>query len=252
MADILHTMVGKFRKMLVSWMYENQSDEHMIEKWLAVRGLDLETYAVHLMSGGTSDGLELWCFSHATDIPVTVIMESTVISTASAGIDLSQITFLLDTYNTGYLCVASEDDDMLQQEPTCQLTPEMTGNHTCSCPVTETQAQQDLDDGSMTSTAGDSKLDTDIEDLMESKTVVQKQHLPVSGVPKERICPVCSQQLVLGLALERHLKSLHLLSQSFDCKKCGSRFNNPREVTSHRANIHNPRKVSCKQCMYRV
>ncbi len=44
-------------------MFENWNDIHMIKKWLVVRGLDLEMYAVHINSGGTTDGLELWCFS---------------------------------------------------------------------------------------------------------------------------------------------------------------------------------------------
>ncbi len=72
--------------------------------------MDLETYAVHLMSGGTSDGLELWCFSQAIDQPVTVIMEQTVISTAAEGIDLLQIMIMLSSYTSGYLCVQVKSD----------------------------------------------------------------------------------------------------------------------------------------------
>ena len=51
----------------------------MIEKWLAVRGLmiaDLD----HLNVGGSSDGLELWCFSMVMDEPITVIQEKTVVN----------------------------------------------------------------------------------------------------------------------------------------------------------------------------
>ncbi len=53
--------------MLVSWMYEYRSDLHMMEKWLVIRDLDLETYAVHLTSGGSLDGLEVWLASRAMD-----------------------------------------------------------------------------------------------------------------------------------------------------------------------------------------
>ncbi len=58
-ANKLKCEVADYHCMLVAWMYEHRSDLHMMEKWLAVRDLDLETYAVHLTSGGTSDGLEL-------------------------------------------------------------------------------------------------------------------------------------------------------------------------------------------------
>ncbi len=118
LAELLHTSPEEFRKMLVSWIYQHRSEEHMIEKWLVVRGLDLETYAVHLTSGGTSDGLELWCFLRATDQPVTVIMEKTVVSTAVEGIDLSQIMIMLSSYTSGYLCAQLESDASGEQENT--------------------------------------------------------------------------------------------------------------------------------------
>ncbi len=89
-----------------------------------------------------------------------------------------------------------------------------------------------------------------VEDLMELKIPTPKKKIPHSGVPKALVCPVCQLQLPSGLALERHLKSLHPLLCCFLCECCEVRFHNPREVTSHRANVHNPRKVSCKQCSY--
>ena len=58
-ANKLKCEVLDYCHMLVAWMYEHHSDLHMMEKWLAVRDLDLETYAVHLTRGRTSDGLEL-------------------------------------------------------------------------------------------------------------------------------------------------------------------------------------------------
>ncbi len=81
--------------MLVAWMFDFHSDLHMIEKWLAVRDLDLETYAVHLLSGGSSDGLEVWLASRAMNRLITVIMEDTVISIGVNGPDFLQLTFLL-------------------------------------------------------------------------------------------------------------------------------------------------------------
>ncbi len=36
LAELLHTSPEEFRKMLVSWIYQHRSEEHMIEKWLVV------------------------------------------------------------------------------------------------------------------------------------------------------------------------------------------------------------------------
>ena len=50
----------------------------MIEKWLAVRGLDLEEYLSHLESDRVSNGLELWLLSLASDHPINVVMDDSV------------------------------------------------------------------------------------------------------------------------------------------------------------------------------
>ena len=47
----------------------------MIEKWLAIRGLDLSEYLSHLEGDKESDGLELWLLSLASDHPINVIMD---------------------------------------------------------------------------------------------------------------------------------------------------------------------------------
>ncbi len=110
-------------------------------------------------------------------------------------------------------------------------------------------------DTNSTLTDGDTGQDMDemdIEGLMEMKASTPRKKIPRSGVPKAHICPVCQLQLLSRLALERHLKSLHPLSHCFSCEHCRARFHNPREVTSHKANVHNPRKVLCKQCPYQT
>ncbi len=53
-------------------------DVHMIEKWLAVRGLDLEECLSHLESDRVSNGLELWLLSLASDHPINVVMDDSV------------------------------------------------------------------------------------------------------------------------------------------------------------------------------
>ncbi len=57
LASVLNCSTSDLRGQLVQWMFENQNDIHMIEKWLVVRGLDIKTYAVHINSGSTTDGL---------------------------------------------------------------------------------------------------------------------------------------------------------------------------------------------------
>ncbi len=71
-----------------------------------------------------------------------------------------------------------------------------------------------------------------------------------SGCLKVCLCPVCQQESESGLALERYLKSLHPLLHSYSCDKCPSVFNNCRELSSHAANVHNQKKVHCKECPY--
>ena len=59
LASVMNCSTSDLRGQLVQWMFKNWNDIHIIEKWLVVRGLDLKTYAVHINSGGTTDGLEL-------------------------------------------------------------------------------------------------------------------------------------------------------------------------------------------------
>lgn len=65
-----------------------------------------------------------------------------------------------------------------------------------------------------------------------------------------QLCPVCQAECSSGLALDRHLKSLHPLSWCFSCTDCDVVFNNLWEVTSHKANVQRMHKVACKHCNY--
>ncbi len=82
-----------------------------MEKWLAVWDLDLETYAVYLTSGETSDCLEVWLASRVMNKLITVIMEDTVLSTSEEGIDFLQLTFLLSHYTHGFRCIQDQGSD---------------------------------------------------------------------------------------------------------------------------------------------
>ncbi len=93
--------------------------------------------------------------------------------------------------------------------------------------------------------------DTDMEELMEQENVANLR-IPMSGKPKPRLCPVCNERLVSGLALEGHLKSRYPLSRTYICTSCDSSFNNPRELASHCSNMHTRWKVLCKKCTYKT
>ncbi len=86
---------------------------------------------------------------------------------------------------------------------------------------------------------------------MEQENVANLR-IPVSGKPRPRLCLVCEERLVSGLALERHLKSRHPLSRTYVCGSCDSSFNNSRELASYCSNMHSRQKVFCKKCMYKT
>ncbi len=111
LADQLSCSVKDYHDTLISWIYKNCGEVHMVEKWLAIRGLDLESYVQHLAEGGTSDSLELWAASRAMNHPITVVMESNVFSMALEGPDFAQLTFILDSYSTTFLCIQEELED---------------------------------------------------------------------------------------------------------------------------------------------
>ncbi len=94
----------------------------------------------------------------------------------------------------------------------------------------------------------DLSSDTDPDQLIDDD--LEKPMMLLSGCLKAWICPVCQQESESGLALERHLKSLHLLSCLYPCDRYSSVFNNCRELSSHIANVHNMKKVHCKECPY--
>ncbi len=111
LVDQLSCSVEDYCESLISWMNVNCGEVHMLEKWLAVRGLDLGSYVQHLADGGTSDGLELWAASRAMNCPITVVMESNVFSTALDCPDFGQLTFMLDSYFTTFMCKQEELGD---------------------------------------------------------------------------------------------------------------------------------------------
>ncbi len=199
----------------------------MLEKWLAIRGTSLEEYADHLLANGSSDGLEIWAFSHALNLPVTIIMEQTVFSTSVAGADFTQLTFMLVTYSSAYLYTLDDSDSEQAVAPVLVGVREAPVKHKGGCPVTKHEE---------TSTT-ESSQDTDVDQLLEEEYQV-KALLPKLGHAKQWLCPVCWMDISSGLALEHHLKTLHPLLRPYACDICPSKFYNVRELSSHKANVH--------------
>ena len=81
----------------------------MIEKWLAVRGLDLAEYLSHL----ESDSLELWLLSLASDHPINVVMDDRVFSTGISGVDFDCPTVVLLPSCEAFLCELDTSEDEL-------------------------------------------------------------------------------------------------------------------------------------------
>ncbi len=240
----------------------NCSDAHMLEKWLAVCRLDLDMDVHHLHSGGTSNGLKLWAASHAMNLPITVVMEDTILSTSADGPDFLQCmrTFLLASYSTVYNCSQEvlEDAHVVSAvEPICSGKPLIQDHEVTSTTSSDTdhnmvasrhRGHPVIQDETVQ--ACSSAHDTDVDDLMELENVASVR-MPTSGQAKPCKCPVCDQQLSSGLALECHLKSQHLISKMYTCPSCDVHFNNPCELSSHQSNVHT-QKVSCTQCAYRM
>ena len=103
---------------------------------------------------------------------------------------------------------------------------------------TETQEQSSTQDTS-------SQTDTDVNAMMDSKQENPVLH-ETSGVAKTCVCPVCGLEIFSGLALIRHMRSVHPDMKPYLCEMCESSFNNLKEVSSHKSVVHRKAEVACK------
>ena len=209
----------------------------MIEKWLAVHGLTLADYIEHLWSSGTTDGLKVWLLLMATDTPVNIFQEDRVCSTSQQGLDLEYPSIVLMTYHSGVWC--KEGSNEAEAGPPLEVQPVVAPRKTVGRPCIKEEVYQDKD----------SSTETDPDDLLEVLVEVRVPVLP-SGVPWPQQCPLCNDHLDSGLALERHIRSLHPLLRSYSCRDCEMAFITPCQLASHVSNVHRQKKVSCKKCEY--
>ncbi len=91
--------------------------------------------------------------------------------------------------------------------------------------------------------------DTEPDTLLTAE-VVARPPLTSIGEAIPRACPVCGCDLVLGMALYRHLHSEHPSEKPYSCNSCQNSLNNLKELSSHRSNIYQPCNVSCNECDY--
>ncbi len=77
-------------------------------------------------------------------------------------------------------------------------------------------------------------------------------HSPIvnAGQAILRTCLVCDIALPSGMALYRHMRSVHPHDKPYSCKDCTSVYNNLKELSSHQSNIHCAALVSCSRCDY--
>ncbi len=104
----------------------------MIEKWLAVHGLTLVDYIEHLLLGGTTDGLEVWLLSMATNTPVNIFQEDRVCSTSQQGLDLECPSIILISYHSGIWC--KEGSEEAEAGPLPEVQPVVAPRKTVGRP----------------------------------------------------------------------------------------------------------------------
>ncbi len=56
----------------------------------------------------------------------------------------------------------------------------------------------------------------------------------------------------MGLALYHHLCQVHPMECPYQCDSCEGMYNNLRELSSHKSNVHRTKLVSCSKCEYQT
>ncbi|OXA42722.1 Zinc finger protein 32 [Folsomia candida] len=59
----------------------------------------------------------------------------------------------------------------------------------------------------------------------------------------------CKATLSSKIALQSHLKSVHIATRNFPCSICSNSFRNLRDVNVHIKKVHGAKKFKCSQCL---
>ncbi len=81
LADLLECSVTDYREQIYYWLHDSAPELPMVEKWIVIRGMNLQVYLDLLTTGVSVDGLELWVASLAMNTLISVIMEDSIWST---------------------------------------------------------------------------------------------------------------------------------------------------------------------------
>ena len=123
LADLLEYLVTDYREQICHWLHNWALEVPMIEKWIVIRGMNLQEYLDLLSTGTSVDGLELWAASLAMNIPISIIMEDSIWSTDRAGVDLDGKCFILASYTDFVPCVLDRDAETVEEELAAAAPP---------------------------------------------------------------------------------------------------------------------------------
>ncbi len=171
--------------------------------WLAICGLDVEEYVILLMNGGAADGLEVWIASIALGQPLNIIFDNSVWAIAHDGFDYSYTSLLLTSHCTAVLCEYVPDKDQ-QEEDLSHLgvaAPPAAGTSGSTQRKITRKGHPTMSIQEYLRRPDSSHSDTDPNKFIEAGEV---SYLPImNAIPC--VCPVCSVDLPLGIALYCHL-----------------------------------------------
>ncbi len=178
-----------------------RGDIPVLESWLPVCSLDLSEYTAHLLSGGSSDGPEVLAASVAMNIPINVVMDDAVWSTALDGVELAFPTILLSSYDAGFMCVADQDSTDNPSQDTAAATdlshlgaaaPTSSGGVKClGRPLTAIPEYPNYPDSDRT--------DTNPDDLFTEEAVAKpvKIKKPEVAIPRSWLCFIILDNFIL-------------------------------------------------------
>ena len=110
LSRLMECSVVDYREQICQWLQDNVIHVPMIEKWLAIWGLNLQEYLGILGSNGASDGLEVWAASLVINQPLNVVMADSVWCTAHDDLDFLYLTIMLISFECGMFCALDEQE----------------------------------------------------------------------------------------------------------------------------------------------
>ena len=123
LANLLECSVADYRKQICHWLHDWALEVPMIEKWIVIRGMNLQEYLDLLSTGMSVDSLELWAVSIAMNILISVIMEDSIWSTDHYGVDLDGKCFILANYTDFVPCALDRDAETVEEELAAAAPP---------------------------------------------------------------------------------------------------------------------------------